>query len=87
MTKKISPIDGWTVVHVGTGAAAHAAGIKPVTYLALSIVYELLEFELEYPRGSPIFGTKTPESRGNMAVDVLAGALGYWIASMSSRRR
>lgn len=76
-------VDAWTVVHAATGFAAQRVGVSFGTYLALATLYEVVEWNLEYPRGSAIFGTKRPESFRNMATDLVAGAVGYQAGNMT----
>jgi hypothetical protein len=75
--KNRAVIDGWTAVHAGWGIGAGLAGLGPWWFLGLTGAYELLEYVHEHPRGSPIFGTKRPESGPNMVADVGVAALCY----------
>ncbi len=72
--------DAWSIVHVAWGAGAGGAGLNPWAFLALTGLYELLEFAHEYPNGSRIFGTKRPESGANMVADVGVAAVWYALA-------
>lgn len=77
METNVSPVDPWTLAHIATGAAAGAARVPIAAYVGIAVLYELVEWTMEYPRGSRIFGTKRPESAVNVAVDFAAGAAGY----------
>lgn len=63
-------LDPWSLVHVGAGVGAAVVGMNPWLFVALATGYEVLEFQMEYPRGSPIFGTKKPEWGLNMVADL-----------------
>lgn len=69
-------LDPWSLVHAGVGVAAALANINPWLVVAGATAYEVFEFQLEYPRGSELLGTKRPEWALNMTADlvVLFGA-------------
>jgi hypothetical protein len=76
----VAPFDWWTLVHIGWGAGAGALRANPWAFLGATAVYEVLEFCHEHPRGSPLFGSKRPESAANMLADVGVATLAYAIA-------
>ena len=73
----VAPFDGWTVAHAATGAASGALGVPFWLYALGAIGYELAEYSAEYPHGSPLFGTKRPESIVNVAADMGVGLMSY----------
>ncbi len=76
----VSPFDAWSFAHATTGAIAGAAGIPLWLYGVGMIVYEVVEYSAESPHGSPLFGTKRPESAVNVATDMGLGLASYGIA-------
>lgn len=81
------PVDSWTIVHVLSGIAAGAVGLSPLTFAALSVGYEVLEYAHEWPKGSKLFGSKRPESGANIVVDLAANTLGFVVGAYLARRR
>lgn len=85
----VSPFDKWTLVHIAWGAGAGLGRLNPWAFLALTTVYEVVEFLHESPHGSKLFGSKRPESGVNMAADVgvagVAYALGRWTTTPKRR--
>lgn len=78
--------DGWTLVHVGWGGVAGAAGLNPWAFLAITGAYEVLEYIHEHPRGSAVFGSKGPESGANMVGDVGVAAVAFAVSRWAARR-
>lgn len=76
----VSPLDGWTLVHVGWGGLAGGLGMNPWAFMLATAAYEVLEFAHEHPSGSRIFGSKRPESAANMVMDVGVAAVAYGLA-------
>lgn len=70
-------IDPWTVVHFGVGLATGLARI-PLRWSVLgAVAYEVLEQYAERRDwGNELFASQGPESRGNLAVDVVALIVG-----------
>jgi hypothetical protein len=60
--------------------------LHPAAFLVLTGAYELLEWGLEHPSGSRLFGTKRPESGANMVADVGVAALCYAVARALRQR-
>jgi hypothetical protein len=72
-----SPFDVWSLVHVASGVVLGAAGLSlPLTLVGL-VGFEYLEWTLEHPSGSRIFGTKRPESQINVAADIGVALVAY----------
>lgn len=65
-----SVLDPWSLVHAGAGVAAATVNMNPWLFVALATGYEVLEYQLEYPRGNKLFGTKRPEWDLNMTADL-----------------
>lgn len=76
----VSPLDAWSLAHAAWGTTAGVLGLNPWAFLAATAAYEVLEFVHESPRGSPIFGSKRPESPANLIADVGVAALAYGVA-------
>lgn len=79
MTTNESAVDWWTLAHVATGFVAARVGVPFGWYFLLSVGFEAIEHQMESPSGSPVFGTKRPESRINVATDLVSGVAGYWL--------
>ena len=73
----LSPLDGWTLVHIAWGGLAGALGMNPWAFMLTTGAYEVLEYAHEHPHGSRIFGSKRPESPANMIADVGVAAVAY----------
>jgi len=73
-------VDGWSLVHMAVGAGAGAVGLPRGWAYGLAALYEVAEYAHEYPSGSAIFGTKEPESVGNVASDMVAFGVGFELA-------
>jgi hypothetical protein len=78
-----SALDPWSLVHAGAGVAAAAVNMNPWLFIALATGYEVFEFQLEYPSGSPIFGTKRPEWRLNMTADLAVAFSAYVLTRLA----
>jgi len=72
-----TPFDAWSLVHLATGIVLGAVGLPLPQTIAGLAAFEVLEWTLEHPSGSPIFGTKRPESEVNVAADIGVALLGY----------
>jgi len=68
-----TPFDAWSLVHLATGIVLGAVGLPLPQTVAGLAAFEVLEWTLEHPSGSPIFGTKRPESEVNVAADIGPG--------------
>lgn len=79
-------LDTWTLAHVATGVTAARVGLPFLPYMVLSVLFEVWEHKMEYPNGSKLFGTKRPESKINVAADVVLGAAGYLVAQRALER-
>jgi hypothetical protein len=77
MESNATPFDAWTLVHIASGVVLGAAGVPLPQTVAALIAYEVLEWSIEHPSGSPIFGSKRPESQVNVAADIGVALLGY----------
>lgn len=82
-----SPVDWWTLVHAGVGAAMGAAGVPVPWTVVLLTGYEVAEHAIEYPNGSELFGTKAPESPSNVAMDLGVALVAYSLARAAGERR
>ena len=80
MAQNKSLVDSWTISHVVLGGLSNLVGLSYLQYLAGAAAFELLEHSIESPKGSPLLGTKRPESPMNVAGDLIAGSTGYFIA-------
>jgi hypothetical protein len=69
-------VDVWTPAHLMSGMLVGAAGVRPELALALGVAFEMGEKVAE-SKGFPLLGTKRPESRLNVAGDLLAYLAGY----------
>jgi len=76
----VSPLDGWTLVHVAWGGLAGGLGLNPWAFMLATAAYEVLECAHESPSGSRLFGSKRPESPANMVMDVGVAAVAYGLA-------
>ena len=74
-------IDGWTLVHVGSGIALRKLRVKWETAFALMVGMEIFEWHMRKPSGGLGTGLQENESPRNIATDLAAGALGFWIAN------
>lgn len=82
MTTNQSMFDRWTPAHIAAGMLARHLGVSFQAYAVLSLGYEIVESQLESPGAkSRIFGTKRPETQMNVAGDMGAGFLGYYLAT------
>ena len=77
-------IDCWTWTHIVTGYLAARMGMSMTTYMALSVAYEVVEQKWE-TGGSKFFGSKQPESKANVAVDLISGGLGHLVGQRTLR--
>ena len=81
MTINRSLFDKWTPAHIAAGMLASHLGISFQAYAVIALGYEIGESQLEAPGGSRVFGTKRPETKKNVAGDMGAGFLGYYLAT------
>jgi len=72
--ENISIIDKWVVPHFIAGILLRKLPLK--TFLFIIIVYEIIEYSLEYPKGHWLFGSKRPESLKNVISDLIVASLG-----------
>lgn len=70
-------LDEWTPVHVMSGVLTGLTGLGPALAAGGAVAYEVLEFAHEWPKGSVLFGSKRPESLGNVLSDLVVFAAGY----------
>jgi len=80
METNASPFDAWTLVHIASGVVLGAVGLPLPQTVAALVAYEVLEWSIEHPSGSAIFGSKRPESQVNVAADIGVALLGYALA-------
>lgn len=73
-------IDAWSLVHASSGYVLGALAIPLPQTIAALIAFELLEWTLEHPSGSKLFGTKRPESQVNVACDIGLALVLYAVA-------
>ncbi len=72
-----TPFDAWSLVHLASGVVLGAYGLPLPQTIAGLLAFEVLEWTVEYPRGSKLFGTKRPESQVNVAADLGLALVGY----------
>ncbi len=63
--KNVDPLDDWTLTHILAGIVARKIGMKRNDFLALVLLYELVEV------------SRPPESIANRLLDVAANYLGW----------
>jgi len=84
-------VDPWTVVHFGTGLAAGLMDIPKRISIPAAVLYEIFEQYAERTEwGEEIFETRGPETLPNVAMDLVAFALGQWAGekwNSTGRRR
>lgn len=79
-------LDPWTVVHLGMGLAAGLVDLHRETAFGAAVAYEVVEQFFERSRsGQEFFETSGPESLANVAADLGAFALGYWLGERWNR--
>lgn len=78
--QNVSLLDKWSLVHLFVGAVVGAVGVSPFPALSAAVLYEFVEYLLEHPHGSKIFGTKRPESTENSIADVTVYMAAYLVA-------
>lgn len=66
-----SLIDVWTPIHAGSGFFLGLGGVTPISFMALSLSFELFEQALEAK------GEKGPETAVNVLGDLGIGLLTY----------
>lgn len=72
-------VDPWSVVHFATGLAAGLMDIPRNVSLPAAVLYEIAEQYVERtPWGKEFFETEGPETLPNVAVDLVAFAVGQW---------
>lgn len=72
-------IDPWTAVHFTSGLAAGLMDIPRNVSLPAAALYELAEQYVERTDwGKELLSTRGPESLPNVAMDLVAFALGQW---------
>ena len=80
MANNIRPVDEWTAVHILVGLALGLGEIDVGTALLGAVVYEAVEQRVERTdAGAEFFETSGPESDANVATDLLAFGLAFWI--------
>jgi hypothetical protein len=55
-----TPFDAWSLVHLASGVVLGAYGLPLPQTIAGLVAFEVIEWTIEHPRGSKIFGTKRP---------------------------
>lgn len=73
----LAPLDGWTALHAATGAASGLIGIPLPVFALVAVAYEIIEYAIEYPDGSRVFGSTGPESLANIIADLVTNLAGY----------
>lgn len=81
MTTNVSPLDAWSLAHVGAGLGLGLIGVSRRWAVGAALAYEVIEYAHEYPKGSELFGTKRPESIVNAVTDVAVFWLGYVVGA------
>jgi hypothetical protein len=72
-------VDPWTAVHLATGLAAGLMAVPRNVSLPAAVLYEIAEQYIERTRwGKEFFETEGPESLPNVALDLVAFAVGQW---------
>jgi hypothetical protein len=74
-------IDRWSAVHALSGLSAGLFGASAPVALGGAVVYEVVEYAHEWPRGSALFGSKRPESFSNVVSDLVIYGAAYWLGS------
>jgi len=74
-------IDSWSTVHALSGLGVGLFGISAPLAFGGAVVYEIIEYAHEWPRGSLLFGSKRPESPLNVATDLAFYTAAYWLGS------
>ncbi len=78
-------LDGWTLVHVGAGAALGALRLGWLPTLAALVAFEVFEAH-QRSAAHPLGGAlAAPESAVNIAVDIGVGLAG-WVVARAVRR-
>ena len=80
-----APVDRWSAVHAATGLTAGAVGLSAPWAIGLAVLYEVVEYAHEWPRGSKLFGSKRPESFPNVLADLAIYAGGWWLGQKVRR--
>lgn len=76
--------DGWSAVHALTGATLGLTPISPWLALGGSLVYEIIEYQIEkHPNN--FFATKAPESMRNIITDTALFMLAFGLARAAIR--
>jgi hypothetical protein len=79
-------VDPWTLQHVLWGFLAQRWGLTQKQLLVLGAANELVEYWARVKRPDLLWGT--PETVSNVAADLGAAAMGYWISdTLSGSRR
>ncbi len=77
-----SLMDPWSFVHGTSGLAFGLTGINFWTSISAAVIYDVLEQIAERnPIGQKLFATSGPESFGNVIVDLLLFAGGWWLGA------
>ena len=79
MISNTTAFDRWSLLHGAVGMAAGLARVNFWLFLGAISVYELVEFLMESPAGSKLFGSKKPESAVNMLTDLGIGISTYTV--------
>ena len=73
----VTPFDSWSLVHIASGIVLGAVGVPLTQTMTTLIGFEVMEWTLEHPSGSRLFGTKRHESQVNVAADIGVALLAY----------
>lgn len=68
-------VDMWTLTHVAWGAVARRMRVPFGTFMLLAATNEVVEWWVRENRPDMLWGT--PESRANVAMDLVTNAAGY----------
>ncbi len=86
--ESLGPIDRWTVVHAGVGAAMGVVGVSAFWALAGAVAYELAEQVVEQDGTvQEWLEISGPEDAANVALDLAAYMAAWYVASQVRGRR
>ena len=79
-------VDPWTAVHLAAGLAAGLMELPFARVMGLALGYEAVEQWFERSAaGQEFFEVTGPEHPGNVAVDIVLFAGGYWLGRRWNR--
>lgn len=79
-----SAIDPWTWTHLVWGLIAERMGISRRDFSIMGVTNEVVELGVRKARPDLLWGS--PETAGNVIVDLAANALGWELGRMTRRR-